>query len=171
MNCFCYPGIVNRELAQLFRVDPETIPQFGVDGAVPLLDGTRDTTEIDMRLGSTNVEAKLTEVDFTQCAKPRLERYAGLDDIFDRSRLPLDGDEYLSYQLIRNVLAIARRPESRFVVLLDARRPDLLREWWKLFSTIRDGGVRDRCSFILWQEVAAAAPRALRKFLGEKYGL
>jgi hypothetical protein len=69
------------------------------------------------------------------------------------------------------VLAIAATPERRFVVLLDARRPDLLREWWVIHSAIRSSELRSRCGFVFWQEIASAAPDDLRAFLDEKYGL
>ena len=87
-----------------------------------------------------------------------------------------DGDNgaassYAGYQLIRNVLAVARNPGARFVVLLDGRRPDLLREWWGVYGAIRDADLRARCGFVLWQELAAVAPAPLREFLATKYGL
>lgn len=171
MNVFCYPGAVAGSLATLLGVRGGTTPEFGVAGDVPLRGGRTDATEIDMRLGETNVEAKLTEADFTRRAKPVVDRYDGLNDVFETALLPADGDDYLGYQLIRNVLAVARRPAARFLVLLDARRPDLLREWWTVHTAIKDGGVRARCGFATWQEVAAEVPAPLRAFLSLKYGL
>lgn len=171
MNVFCYPGVATGPIATLLGVEPGMTPVFGVDGKVPLVGGRADGTEIDMRLGNTNVESKLTESSFTERPKDDVERYEGLYDIFDRSLLPTEGDNYLGYQLIRNVLAIAKNPVARFLVLVDARRPDLLHEWWSIHTAIRDGALRARCGFVTWQEIAAAAPPKLRTFLAAKYAL
>lgn len=171
MNVACYPGAISGRIAELLSVRPGLRPRFGVPGAVPLRDGTVDATELDMQIGETNVEAKLTESDFTARPFAHVERYAGLYDVFEREALPRTETEYLSYQLIRNVLAIAGRPHAKFLVLMDARRPDLLHEWWALYGAIRDVLVRQRCGFVLWQELTADAPGPLREFLEEKYGL
>lgn len=171
MNVFCFPGVVSGRVAELLGVRAGSCPAFGVAGAVPLEDGSSDATELDMQLGDTNVEAKLTESDFTRRPIAHVERYADLYEVFVADALPRDRDDYLGYQLIRNVLAIARRRAARFRVILDARRPDLLREWWMLHGAIRDTDVRQRCGFVLWQEIAAVAPLRLRAFLAGKYGL
>jgi restriction endonuclease-like protein len=171
MNVFCLPGVMTGEMAALLSVAPGSKPSFGIPGLVQLEDGRTDATEIDMRIGDAQVEAKLTEADFTRRPVAHVERYAGLYETFDREALPRDGDEYLSYQLIRNVLAVAPHPNRIFRVLLDARRPDLLHEWWRLFSAIRDADVRLRCGFVLWQEIASVAPTPLQEFLATKYGL
>ena len=89
----------------------------------------------------------------------------------DEADSDADEPDYVSYQLLRNVLAIARHPHRHFRVLLDSRRPDLLREWWTIFGAIRDPAVRSRCGFVLWQELAAACPAPLQEFLVRKYGL
>lgn len=171
MNVFCYPGVVSGKIAEQLRVPPGSRPAFGIAGDVLLKDGTTDTTELDMQIGDTNVEAKLTESDFTSRPVAHVERYADLYEVFDATALPRDAGSYLSYQLIRNVLAVARRPTAHFKVLIDGRRPDLLHEWWTLHSAIRDADLRGRCGFVFWQEIAAAAPAALRQFLGAKYAL
>jgi hypothetical protein len=177
MNVMCYPGAVAGGLARLLGVEPGTRPRFGVRAKVPLKDGKVDETELDMQIGETNVEAKLTEATFTSKAVAHVERYADLKEYFDivalpqTDTLPDGGREYLSYQLIRNVLAVARRPAAKFRVLLDARRPDLLREWWVLHGAIKSTDLRERCGFVLWQEISAEVPKPLREFLALKYGL
>jgi hypothetical protein len=171
MNIACYPGAIAGGIATLLGVTRPAKPAFGVPGSVPLCNGRLDSTELDMQLGATNVEAKLTEEDFTQRPIQHVERYANLYEVFERDALPCAGGEYLSYQLIRNVLAVATRPEAKLRVLLDSRRPDLLHEWWTLHAAIRSAELRQRCGFVLWQELATAAPTKLRDFLGRKYGL
>jgi hypothetical protein len=171
MNVLCYPGVVAGAVAQLLGVTDGARPRFGVPGVVPLNDGTRDATEIDAQIGETNIEAKLTEPDFISRPFAHVERYAGFYEVFEREALPRTDKVYLSYQLIRNVLAVAHRPTARLRVLLDGRRPDLLREWWTLHGAIRQASLRQRCGFVLWQELAAVSPTTLREFLAKKYGL
>ncbi len=170
MNCFCYPGAAAHLIGALLPLLSYTTPEFGVHGEVALVDGGRDATEIDMRIGSAIFEAKLTERDFTSRPKSRVERYARLSEVFEVGALPQTPDEYHGYQLIRNVLA-ANQHSWAFYVICDARRPDLLREWWVVHSAIRDAKLRTRCGFLLWQEVAGACPAPLAGFLAQKYGL
>jgi hypothetical protein len=170
MNCFCYPGAATAILAGLLPGLEGGEPEFGVLGKVPLLNGTPDMTEIDMRCGRIIFESKLTEADFTSSPKPHVQRYRDFANVFECNLLPQTGEEFRGYQLIRNVLA-ASVHDCSFIVLCDARRPDLLREWWKVHSAIRDGQLRARCGFLQWQEVAHACPGPLQEFLGRKYGL
>jgi hypothetical protein len=137
---------------------------------LPLTDGSEDATEIDMRVGSILFEAKLTEKDFTSRSAARVQRYRDLPTHFEVSALPADGAELGGYQLIRNVLAAAHH-NATLIVLVDQRRPDLLQEWWGIHMAIRDVGLRLRCGFRTWQEVASASAPPLREFLAMKYGL
>jgi hypothetical protein len=170
MNCFCYPGASDRILKALLPAVSATSPSFGIPGEVSLNDGTVDSTEVDMRIGNAIFESKLTERDFTSKPAAAVERYRTLKEIFDTDALPKSATEYHGYQLIRNVLA-AHEHGWHFYLLCDGRRPDLLHDWWNVHSAIRDGVLRRRCGFLLWQEVAAVSPPTLRSFLGAKYGL
>ncbi len=80
------------------------------------------------------------------------------------------GERYLSYQLIRNVLA-AHAAGARFCVIHDARRPDLREAWFAIMSCIRDAALRTRCQVLTWQELAALLPPRLQDFLAQKYGI
>lgn len=168
MNCFCFPGFSDTFARSAGQV-PST-PTFGFLAELELLDGTRDATEIDMKLGGVLVEAKLTESDFTRRPEPHVLRYSGLERCFDLDSLPRESGEITGYQLIRNVLA-AEQHGARLLVLIDQRRPDLLQEWWRVHGSIRNTDLRLRCGFRTWQEIAAASPRVLREFLHAKYGL
>src|SRR5580704_11009723 len=69
MNIFCYPNALTRRLCTLLGVEPHTQPEFGYHPRIELerkslLPPAKDRTEIDMRIGSLMVEAKLTESDF-----------------------------------------------------------------------------------------------------------
>jgi hypothetical protein len=143
---------------------------FGFSAGLSLVDGTLDTTEVDMLFGGFVVEAKLTEVDFTARPEAHVLRYKNLSSCFDLVSLPREAGSILGYQLIRNVLAAAQH-NAGLLVLLDGRRPDLLQEWWRVHASIADPALRLRCGFRTWQQVAAASPPALREFLQEKYGL
>lgn len=172
MNCFCFPGAVERISAALGlpvegRAHP---PEFGFKARLPLTDGSEDATEIDMRIGPTLFEAKLTEKDFTSRPSAHVLRYRDLPVHFEVPALPSDGTEIGGYQLIRNVLAAAHH-NANLIVLLDQRRPDLLEEWWRVHSAIKSTSLRLRCSFRTWQQVAMASPAPLLEFLSSKYGL
>jgi hypothetical protein len=74
MNIMCYPGAISGDLSTLLGVANGDVPHFGVPGAVPLADGSVDSTEVDMRIGHTNFEEKLTESSFTTKSVAAVER-------------------------------------------------------------------------------------------------
>jgi hypothetical protein len=171
MNIFCFPRLLrNRRVLDLLGADAATMPEFGVKARVPLASGRFDRTELDMRLGDLLVEAKLTESQFQTRAKEVLHGYRDFNEVFDDRALPQTSQHYLSYQLIRNVLA-AHATASRFCLLLDARRPDLLDAWYSVLSAVHLHELRHRCRVLTWQELATALPPKLQRFLGEKYGI
>ena len=171
MNVFCYPKIEKRHaLVRLLGQSALPLPEFGVPGRVPLVGGEPDATEIDMQLGEILIEAKLTEPDFTKKSKACVETYRDFKEVLEASALPQSDDKYFNYQLIRYVLA-AFAHDAAFFLICDARRPDLLRSWWNVMRSIKPLALRSRCHFVLWQEIAAAAPDEIREFLREKYGI
>jgi hypothetical protein len=124
MNIFCYPGVTRcQKLAMLLGTEVHDVPEFGFRPRVPLLNGALERTEIDMKLGNVLFEAKLTEGNF-QIQKPDIvERYCNLKEVFERSMLPRKDQDYVSYQLVRNVLAAhALSPFLKFSVSTSSRR-------------------------------------------------
>jgi hypothetical protein len=171
INVFCCPGVFDDgRVFSLLGLAAGAVPEFGFKARVPLLGGKFDRTEVDMRLGSLLVEAKLTESDFLTGNKAIVESYRDFAEVFDRKVLPKTKDCYLSYQLIRNVLA-AQANDCAFCVLCDARRPDLLQAWYEIMRSVLAVELRLRCKVLTWQELAAVLPRVLRRFLEEKYGI
>jgi hypothetical protein len=77
---------------------------------------------------------------------------------------------YRGYQLIRNVLA-AYATGSRFCVICDERRPDLLEAWFAVMRAVQSAEIRTRLTVLTWQELAAFVPEELREFLAAKYGI
>ena len=89
MNVFCTPGVVESEAVQrMLGVERNASPVFGWKARVPLHRGLLDRTEVDMRLGSLLVEAKLTETDFQSRSVALVEAYRDFDEIFERDLLP-----------------------------------------------------------------------------------
>jgi hypothetical protein len=89
MNVFCTPGAIESQaFVNALGIDPGGSPLFGWKARVPLTSGRFDRTEVDMRLGSLLVEAKLTEGDFQTCAGTVVESYRDFDEVFDRDLLP-----------------------------------------------------------------------------------
>ena len=89
MNIFCTPSIAESPaVCDALGVEADSAPIFGWKARVPLTNGRFDRTEVDMRLGSLLVEAKLTEVGFQTRAAAIVEAYRDFDVVFDRDQLP-----------------------------------------------------------------------------------
>jgi hypothetical protein len=171
MNIFCYPRVLrSRSVSALLGVDPGHSPHFGCKARVPLTNGRFDRTEVDLRLGDLLIEAKLTESDFQSANKSVLFAYRDFVEVFDHQQLPQTERRFLSYQLLRNVLA-ARALQCSFSVLLDVRRPDLVDAWYAIMRCVKPVELRTKLKMVTWQEVAKAAPGKLQTFLGAKYGI
>jgi hypothetical protein len=171
MNVFCNPGLSrNGNVSALLGSDPGASPCYGYKARVPLVNGRFDRTEVDLRLGNLLVEAKLTENDFQNAEKGVLLAYRDFSDVFDWEQLPQTQNRFLSYQLLRNVLA-AYALQYSFCVLVDARRPDLADAWYTVMKCVKPIELRTKLRISTWQEVALAAPPALRGFLSVKYGI
>ena len=171
MNVFCYPRSARPALFSLLGVDDPTPPVFGFRARVTLRNGRTDRTEVDMKIGALLLEAKLTETDFQVQKANLVESYRDLEAVFDPKRLPRAADgKYVSYQLIRNVLA-AYQAQMSFCVLLDERRPDLKDAWYQVMAAVVDTDLRTRSKVLTWQELSAVLSPDLRKFLDLKYGI
>jgi hypothetical protein len=67
---------------------------------------------------------------------------------------------YVSYQLLRNVLA-AQALDLSFCLLLDARRPDLIEDWYEILRCIRTAELRSRrkiCDMAGTRSIPAMSP-------------
>lgn len=171
MNVFCYRGVCSdKKIAFMLGTEVTDVPEFGYKARVPLQNGKTDRTEVDMKLGGLLVEAKLTEGDFQTKAVAVVEAYRDLEEVFHVRSLPRKGDRYISYQLIRNVLA-AYAMNASFCVIADARRPDLIEAWHAIMRCVRHAEMRTRCKVLTWQELSQAVPPTLRRFLEVKYGI
>lgn len=177
MNIFCHPSIANNErLAQMLGFGRLPEPDFGFKAQLPFEAGGCEirSTEIDIRLHSAQqtvlLECKLTEPDFMSRPRAAVQRYASFNETFNVLQLPRENDDFLHYQLIRNVLA-ARHHEARFVLICDSRRPDLQQAFNEVVNAIIDPQLRDRCSVITWQTINTTLPQCLQSFLALKYGI
>jgi len=158
MNIFCYPGVTRRmEVCGILRIKPGSLPEFGFMPRIPLFSEATERTEIDMKLGNILFEAKLTEGNFQIQCSELVEQYRDLRDVFECRQLPRVKRRYVSYQLIRNILA--------------ARRPDLLEDWFLIVRCIRSATLRARCKVLTWEELTFGLPGALQNFLSVKYGI
>jgi len=196
MNIFCFPGLLQRrEVTSLLGLQHapdshEMSPHFGFKARVPRANQTGDATEIDMRIGDLLVEAKLTEANFQQRDVAALERYRDFEAVFDpyalpRSKpkmklvhdhdhgemlIPIPGEKYECYQMIRNILA-AYALRSRLCVLIHDSRVDLREQFHAVLRAVRDADIRTRCTLLTWQELAGVLPQRLKEFLSSKYGI
>jgi restriction endonuclease-like protein len=171
MNIFCYRRTVRHPaLTSMLGVDPGLAPEFGFRPRIPFRNGKTDRTEIDLKLGDLMIEAKLTETDFQTAPLRMIERYRDIDEVFDLAELPQSGDTVSCYQLIRGVLA-AHATGVSFCVFCDARRPDLIENWYSVMRTVRNCELRCRLQLLTWQELSTSLPRTLGQFLAIKYGI
>ncbi|MFY0626154.1 MAG: hypothetical protein JXR07_07665 [Reichenbachiella sp.] len=174
MNIFCHPKIRTwKGVCDVLGIKSILDIQFGINPTYLLKEGKPEgtPTEIDMVINDKiYCEAKLTEKDFTEVQKDKMEKYDSFRKVFDIDRLPMLGDKYLHYQLLRNILAI-EADDKRFLLLCDARRPDLIHHLFDVVSCIKDIELRKRCSFICWQDIARKCGSDLKEFLVSKYGL
>jgi hypothetical protein len=89
MNVFCMPGVVESgAVRNPLGIESGAMPEFGWKARVPLMNGLVDRTEVDLRLGSLLVEAKLTESDFQTRKAVVVEAYRDFDLVFERDLLP-----------------------------------------------------------------------------------
>lgn len=169
MNIFCHPRIGKwKSLKKLLGLSEIGKPEFGFLAKVKKNSGQDDATEIDMKLDGILMEAKLTEKDFTKKEKRIVESYDNFKEVFNEELLPQSSEDYLNYQLIRNILA-AYEHNLSFLLLCDARRPDLARAFYLTARCARDDWLRFRCNIVFWQEIAQSVGKELRDFLVEKY--
>lgn len=167
MNIFCHPSFSTWKGPRVNLSFANGDPEFGWD---PEIETHNSPTEVDMLLGDTIYEAKLTESDFTtKKLSTVLKVYPEMESIFDLSLLTV-GDSVKHYQLLRNIFA-AYKTEKNFVLLFDYRRPDLMQAFLEVIKSIRKDHLRQKCGFITWQEIAQTLGKDLRNFLKLKYSI
>ena len=89
MSVFCTPGVTDSpSVRSALGVDGDAVPVFDWKARVPLANGRFDRTEVDMRLGSLLVEAKLTEGYFQAREVRIVESYRDFNAVFERELLP-----------------------------------------------------------------------------------
>jgi len=170
MNIFCHPRIDKwKSLKKLLGLSEIGEPEFGFLAKVRKNNDQVDATEIDMKLDSILMEAKLTEKGFTRKRKRIVKSYDNFKEVFNEELLPQSSEDYLNYQIIRNILAAYERNLS-FLLLCDARRPDLVKEFYLTARCVKYDWLRVRCNIVFWQEIAQNVGEELRDFLVEKYG-
>jgi Restriction Endonuclease associating with ARP len=168
MNIFCHPDTRSLVgLLKLLGLETWRTPEFGWDPGFPN-ETNPMKTECDMRLGDMIVEAKLTESDFQSKAADVVRTYPNVTKLFDLDRLSMPDGQIRNYQLVRNIAA-ATMLDLRFVLLVDARRPDLIREFMATLLAMNDREASSRCRFHTWQEIVGLLGEDLRTFLELKY--
>ena len=171
MNVFCHPRVRSlHRMLGLLGLDESAVPIFGWRARVPLASGKFDRTEVDMKLGTLLVESKLTESSFEDCEIKRMREYSDFTEVFQLSQLPRFRKQYRCFQLLRNVLA-ANAHNAIFCLITDARRTDLIQDWFEVLGAISTSRLRTRCKLLTWQELAEALPVSLQRFLALKYGI
>jgi hypothetical protein len=171
MNVFCYPGVLRRlAVCLLLGIEPGLSPEYGFRPELPILETLPDRTELDMRLGSLFVEAKLTESGSSSAPMRLLKRYRDFEEVFDNSLLASQTGRCRDYQLIRGALA-AHIHNGSYLLLCDDRGTDWRARWFQVMNAVRYASLRTRLKLLTWQELSSALPPVLQRFLAEKYGI
>jgi restriction endonuclease-like protein len=173
MNIFCHPQafVAGSSLRRLLATQAPERLHFGWKPRIPLLANHIERTEIDLRIGDLSIEAKLTESEFQSAPRARVERYRDFSSVFDLDLLPQTEKSYLHYQLIRGVLSVYAEQGTRYCVICDARRPDLIDAWFSVASAVTLSSLRSQLQLATWQEIAATLPKSMRTWLSDKYGI
>ena len=173
MNIFCHPrsSSPNSALRSFLSIGRDVRFVFGHRPRVPMTNDRVDCTEVDLRAGDLLIEAKLTESDFQTARWELPQRYRDFDVVFNSDLLPGDADRVHGYQLVRGILAAFADETSRYCLLCDERRRDLIDLWFKVLSAVRRYDQRWRCILVTWQELSETLPMPLRTWLQQKYGI
>ena len=129
-------------------------------------------TEIDMVIGTTIFEAKLTESNFQKLKQSSFNSYPIFAEIFDERKLrDCEGSFLPVYQLLRNA-AVRRVWECDMVVIIDERRKDLENLFNAFSLSFIDEGEKRKVWLFTWQEIAnLIQDQSLIGFLHTKYGI
>jgi hypothetical protein len=166
MNFFAHPDIKEwKSMRNLISINQSDNIEFGWN---PEFENEKNhKTEIDMKIGDSIFEAKLTEKDFTKKDLQIVLAYSNVENIIDLTVLTTD-DIVSNYQLIRNLLT-AEKYGFRFNLLIDESRSDLVREFYKVKSAIKDKSLSDKFNFLTWQEISNSVGIGLKNYITEKY--
>ena len=165
MNIFAYPNILeNESLRNLLGVNQNECIEFGWN---PVFENETTKTEIDMKIGNSIFEAKLTESNFTKKSQNIVLNYPNVKQVIDLTVL-YKGEDVLYYQLIRNLLT-AYKYKGDFKLIVDESRSDLIRAFKKVKDAIKTEELKNRFNFLTWQEITEKLGDDLKKYIAKKY--
>ncbi|WP_338357517.1 PGN_0703 family putative restriction endonuclease [Yeosuana marina] len=165
MNIFAYPNTLeNESLRNLLDVNKNDSIEFGWN---PEFENETRKTEIDMKIGDTIFEAKLTEADFKKKHKKIVLAYEDVEQTLYLRNLA-KGENVLHYQLIRNLLT-AKKYNFKFNLIIEASRIDLINAFNEVKSSIKDNALASRFNFLTWQEITEILGDDLKAYILQKY--
>lgn len=165
MNIFAYPNILeNKRLMSLLGVNQNECIEFGWN---PVFENETRKTEIDMKIGNSIFEAKLTESNFTKKSQNIVLNYPNVEQVIDLTAL-YKGEDILYYQLIRNLLT-AYKYNGNFNLIVDESRGDLIGAFKKVKEAIRTKELKNRFNFLTWQEITDTLENDLKQYITKKY--
>lgn len=166
MNIFAHPEVRNwKPIRDLLSINSDDNIEFGWNPDHK--NEKRKKTEIDVKVGNSIFEAKLTEADFKSQHLNIVLSYVDVEKIIDLK--DLTKDEIVSnYQLIRN-LVTAKKYGYKFHLLIDESRTDLRNEFDKVKKSIIDKSLANSIEIITWQQISTCVSDDLKEYLTEKY--
>jgi hypothetical protein len=166
MNIFAHPEVKDwKPLRDLLSINSNDDIEFGWN---PVHENEKwKKTEIDVKIGNSIFEAKLTETDFKSKHLNIVLRYVDVEKMIDLKALTKD-EIVSNYQLIRNIVT-AKKYGYKFHLLIDDSRTDLRNEFDKVKNSIIDKSLANSIELITWQQISTCVSDDLKEFLTEKY--
>jgi len=177
MNIFCYPKIRDRINIGI-DVQNLTIQGEDIHFGIPIRLFKRNNqseispTEIDMVIGDTIVEAKLSETDFQPLNKTLFDSYESFFNLVEERMIIDQSNQFLPiYQLLRNA-TIRRMLNCKMVVIIDDRKANLKKYYRSFVGALKQREDRDKIFMVTWQDLVKTIEIAdLKSFLKIKYGI
>lgn len=165
MNIFANPNILKwKGVRDLLKVNKDDCIKFGWN---PEFENETTKTEIDMKIGNTIFEAKLTEEDFEAIEMRLVMAYANVEQLLDFDVLLHEVNKF-QYQLIRNLLT-AHKYGNNFFLLIDETRIDLIKNFYQVKMAIKDKELSAKFNFLTWQEITQKLGDDLKIYITKKY--
>ena len=170
MSVFCHPRVSQWEkLNEIFDCD-QVLPQLFCAAPLKIRDSSLDPTSIDLLVGDTFVQTATTERDFTRQRVDVVEKYLYFQEAFHASELRRADDKYLSFRVIRNLLA-AYQYRKRHALLCDRRRTDLIEAYYNTVEALRDDALRSQCRVVFWQDLLSGIDSDISNFIETRFNL
>lgn len=181
MNIFCYPDFINWEKPKkLLQINNYNCMKFGWNPEFSYekkkfeylkklgKENEFHPSEIDLKIGDSIFEAKLTEKNFGEKEIEIIQKYDGFELVFDETILKKTDNKYINYQLIRNIL-VAQKYNYKFILLVDETRNDLIEYFETTKEAVKNSKLKERIYYKTWQCIIKECEDKLSNYISKRY--